>query len=67
MSGTSRAAWSAWLPGGVVEILDPERHGDRLATLGYPAEGVPRAYVCVGEKCLAPATTVEDLEDRLAR
>ncbi len=66
LQALARAAWSAWLPGGVVEILDPGRNGERLAALGYPAEGAPRAYVCVGERCLAPATEPAELEARLA-
>ncbi len=59
-------AGRAWLPGGVTEVLDPSRDGDRLAALGYPADAPPRAYVCVGDRCLEPATGPEALVERFA-
>ncbi|HYO46427.1 MAG TPA: DUF255 domain-containing protein [Gemmatimonadota bacterium] len=62
----SRAAWSRYLPARVVEILDPALDGDRLSALGYPVEGEPRAYVCVGDRCLAPVAKPEELDARLA-
>jgi hypothetical protein len=61
-----RAAWRRYAPSRVTEILDPELDGDRLSRLGYPAEGPPRAYVCVGERCLEPVTEPDALADRLA-
>ena len=61
----ARAAWSRYLPARVVEILDPALDGDRLATLGYPTDGEPRAYVCLGDRCLEPATDPAGLEERL--
>ena len=60
-----RAAWSRYLPGRVTEILDPARDGERLSALGYPATGEPRAFVCVGDRCLAPAAVPEELDARL--
>ncbi|MGH7565207.1 MAG: thioredoxin domain-containing protein [Gemmatimonadota bacterium] len=63
----ARAAWSRYLPGRVVEILDPALDGDRLSALGYPADGDPRAYVCIGDRCLAPVGTPDALGDQLAR
>ena len=62
----ARAAWSRYLPGRVVEILDPALDGDRLSALGYPASDAPRAYVCIGDRCLAPVTDPEALEAQLA-
>lgn len=56
----------AWLPGGVTEVLDPSRDGDRLTALGYPTDAPPRAYVCVGDRCLEPATGPEALVERIA-
>jgi uncharacterized protein YyaL (SSP411 family) len=50
----------------VVEILDPALDGDRLAALGYPERGEPRAYVCVGDRCLAPVAAPEELDAQLA-
>jgi uncharacterized protein YyaL (SSP411 family) len=50
----------------VTEILDPGLDGDRLSRLGYPLDGPPRAYVCVGDRCLEPVTDPDALADRLA-
>jgi hypothetical protein len=61
-----RAAWSRYLPARVVEILDPALDGDRLSALGYPTAGEPRAYVCVGDRCLAPVTAPAALDAQLA-
>ena len=63
----AHAAWARYLPGRVVEILDPALDGDRLSALGYPETGEPRAYVCLGERCLEPVTTPDALVDQLAR
>ena len=61
-----RTAWRRYAPARVTEILDPDLDGDRLSRLGYPAAGPPRAYVCVGDHCLEPATEPDALMDRLA-
>jgi hypothetical protein len=61
-----RAAWSRYLPGRVTEILDPALDGDRLSALGYPLGGEPRAYVCVGDRCLEPVGAPEALDAQLA-
>ncbi|HJR53431.1 MAG TPA: hypothetical protein VJ982_06930, partial [Gemmatimonadota bacterium] len=62
----ARAAWSRYLPARVVEILDPALDGDRLSALGYPATGDARAYVCIGDRCLAPVDAPPELESLLA-
>lgn len=62
----ARAAWSRYVPARVVEILDPALDGDRLSALGYPVEGEPRAYVCVGDRCLAPVAAPDALDAQLA-
>ena len=59
------AAWSSYLPARVVEILDPALDGDRLAALGYPADAEPRAYVCLGDRCLEPVGAPEALHAQL--
>jgi hypothetical protein len=59
------AAWSPYLPARVVEILDPALDGDRLAALGYPADAEPRAYVCLGDRCLEPVGAPEALHAQL--
>jgi uncharacterized protein YyaL (SSP411 family) len=64
----AHAAWARYLPGRVVEILDPALDGDRLSALGYPVTGdEPRAYVCIGDRCMAPVTTPDALVDQLTR
>ncbi|MDX1660563.1 MAG: DUF255 domain-containing protein [Gemmatimonadota bacterium] len=59
-------AQRAWLPGAVTEVLDPRRDGDRLDALGYPTDEPPRAYVCVGDRCLEPAREPDALVERIA-
>ncbi|MBW3661051.1 MAG: DUF255 domain-containing protein [Gemmatimonadetes bacterium] len=66
LRGLRTEAGRAWLPGGVTEILDPSRDGERLASLGYPTDGPPRAYVCIGDRCLEPASGREELVERIA-
>jgi hypothetical protein len=61
-----RAAWSRYLPGRVTEILDPALDGDRLSALGYPQGGEPRAYVCIGDRCLEPVGAPDALDAQLA-
>ena len=60
-----RAAWRRYGPTRVTEILDPARDGARLAKLGYPTGDPPRAYVCIGDRCLAPAGDPASLARRL--
>ena len=60
-----RAAWSRYLPARVVEILDPAIDGARLSALGYPGADEPRAYVCLGDRCLEPAADPAALAERL--
>jgi uncharacterized protein len=48
------AALEQYAPNKIVQLLDPRRDAARLAQLGYPHNGSPLAYVCVGTKCLAP-------------
>ena len=66
LQALAHTAWSRYQPGRVVEILDPALDGDRLSALGYPAAGDPRAYVCVGDRCLAPVADPGALEAQLA-
>ena len=50
----AKAALRARPPGWVVQILDPAKQADMVGKLGFPADGVPAAYLCVGKQCLAP-------------
>jgi uncharacterized protein YyaL (SSP411 family) len=61
----SRVAWRQYMPSRVTEVLDPSRQQTRLEALGYPLEGEPRAYVCVGDRCLEPVTAPDALERQL--
>lgn len=67
--GSSRvladAAWTPYAAARVVELLDPERNPDRLAALGYPSDGAPRAYVCVGDRCLEPVADADQVVARI--
>ena len=49
-----KAALRAKTPGWVVQVLDPNTEADTVANLGFPADGAPAAYLCVGRQCLAP-------------
>jgi uncharacterized protein YyaL (SSP411 family) len=50
------AALDEYAPAKIVQVLDPTRDAARLAQLGYPANDKPLVYVCIGQKCLAPAS-----------
>jgi hypothetical protein len=60
-----QAAWSIPIPGKTVETLDPARAAER----GYPAreDGAPRAYLCLGTRCLAPIETADGLQQALRK
>jgi uncharacterized protein YyaL (SSP411 family) len=40
----------------IVQLLDPERDGERLAALALPLEPSPAAYACAGTMCSAPVS-----------
>jgi len=67
--GPTRALWAAgwapYAPARVVELLDPAREPARLAELGYLTDRVPRAYVCVGDRCLEPVSDPDELIARM--
>jgi len=48
------AAFCEYAPAKIVQLLDPARDAARISQLGYPINTTPLAYVCVGQKCLAP-------------
>ena len=58
--GLLRAALKAYAPHSVVQLLDPERDGDRIDSLGFPARNMPVLYVCLDRICLAPITTAQE-------
>ena len=49
-----KAALRARTPGWVVQVLDPRMEADLVGSFGFPADGTPAAYLCVGRQCLAP-------------
>jgi uncharacterized protein YyaL (SSP411 family) len=58
-------AWQQYMPSRVTEILDPDSEQARLEALGYLFKGEPRAYVCVGDRCLEPVTAPDALRRQL--
>ncbi len=57
------------MPGGLVLQLDPadKSQRDMLAQLGYLDIPGPAALVCAGKQCLSPATTLDQLQGRIAQ
>lgn len=55
------AAWHIFIAHVAVETRSPDRAGD------YPAapDGAPRAYLCIGTKCLAPVSAPDELTSLL--
>jgi uncharacterized protein YyaL (SSP411 family) len=56
-----RAARRAYAPNRTVQAVDPHWEQARLARLGYPAEPVPAAYVCLGTLCARPTADPNEL------
>jgi uncharacterized protein YyaL (SSP411 family) len=56
-----RAARRAYAPNRTVQAVDPHWEPARLARLGYPAEPVPAAYVCLGTLCARPTADPNEL------
>jgi uncharacterized protein YyaL (SSP411 family) len=51
----------------VVDVLDPGEDDVLLSDAGLSGDDSgAQAYVCVGDRCLEPVTTPEDLRDQLA-
>jgi uncharacterized protein YyaL (SSP411 family) len=56
-----RAGQRAYASNKAVQAVDPVWESDRLARLGYPAEPVPAAYVCLGNLCARPTADPDEL------
>ncbi len=56
-----RATHRVYAPHRILQQLDPERDTDRIRGLGFPIDRNPALYVCMGERCLAPITTREEV------
>jgi hypothetical protein len=51
----------------VIEILDPDADGEKMATAGFSGDrDGAQAYLCVEGTCLEPVTTPDDLADLAA-
>jgi uncharacterized protein YyaL (SSP411 family) len=55
-AGLHQAALLLEAPARIVQVLDPARDAERLASLFLPSEPAPAAYVCAGTTCSAPVT-----------
>jgi hypothetical protein len=60
------AAWRGDPFHRVVVPMDPERDAPAIRAQGFSTDGLPVAYVCLGDRCLAPARTPEELAERTA-
>ena len=56
-----RAARRAYAANKTVQAVDPVWEPSRLARLGYPAEPVPAAYVCLGTLCARPTADPDEV------
>lgn len=56
-----RASLRARRPWWVIQLLDPAKDRATLVRLGFPADGVPTAYLCTGGACLAPIHSAAEL------
>ncbi len=59
------AAWRGEPFARVVVPMDPRRDAPAIQAQGFPLDGMPAAYVCVGTRCLPPARTPEEIAERL--
>ncbi|HXF70090.1 MAG TPA: DUF255 domain-containing protein [Thermoflexus sp.] len=49
----------------IVVPMDPQRDASAIQAQGFPLDGLPAAYVCVGDRCLPPARTPQEIAERL--
>ena len=66
LAAMRQVVWQRYLPNRVLLTLDPDREQAGLRDLGFPTSPWPRAYVCVGSRCLAPTSSAQELESTLA-
>jgi len=57
----SKAALKTYVPHCVVQTLDSGRDRERIASLGFPADGEPALYACMNNMCLAPIRSVREV------
>ena len=56
-----KAVLKSYIPHRVVQTLDPERDGDRIASRGFPVSDTPALYVCMNSVCLAPVSSRQEV------
>jgi uncharacterized protein YyaL (SSP411 family) len=61
------AALSIYLPSRIVQSLDPRHDPILLGRSGYPTDTEPTAYLTIGERLCAKATTPEELRAAVQR
>jgi len=59
------AAWRGDPFHRVVVPMDPREDAFAIRAQGFPLDGWPAAYVCIGTRCLPPARTPEELAERV--
>ncbi len=57
-----RTALNEYSPDRLVQLFDPTRDAARLAQLGYPTDGAPQAYICIGSMCLPPVANSQAMQ-----
>jgi uncharacterized protein YyaL (SSP411 family) len=58
-----RASHRLYAPHRVIQLLDPGLDATRIESLGFPVNGDPALYVCLGDRCLPPISTTEGLAE----
>jgi len=59
-------SWRTYQPRKVVLVLDPKRDQERILNLGYGKDDKSRAYICVGQMCLAPVAEPRQIQIQLS-
>ena len=65
--GLLAEAYRTYEPRKVIQVLDPNRNSEAIATLGFPSSKLPTAYICLGRACTAPITEPKQIGPELAR
>jgi uncharacterized protein YyaL (SSP411 family) len=64
--GMIAESWKTYQPRKVVQVLDPKRDQERILNLGYGKDDKSRAYICVGQMCLAPVVEPKQIQIQLS-
>ena len=52
-----------YAPHKISERLDINKNKSRISQLGFPSRNYPQLYVCIGNQCLPPIHTVDEIKD----